>query len=108
MPERVAARLPGRDDIVLGVIRSPGVVTTDRDHVGVVRRIVELRRAEAGVARRDDHHDAVVPRDLGRIRQWIELVVLRAVGPEGQVEDADVQPIAVAVLHDPIDRGDDL
>ena len=108
MPERVAARLPGRDDIVLGVIRSPGVVTTDRDHVGVVRRVVELRRAETGVARRDDHHDAVMPRDLGRVRQWIELVVLRAVGPEGQVEDPDVQPVAVAVLDDPIDRGDDL
>ena len=108
MPERVAARLPGRDDIVLGVIRPPRVVTTDRDHVGVVRRVVELRRAEAGVARRDDHHDPVEPRDLGRVRQRVELVVLRAVGPEGQVEDADVQTVAVAVLHDPIDRGDDL
>ena len=38
----------------------------------------------------------------------VEPVVLHAVGAEGQVEHPDVQAGVVAVLHDPVDGGDDL
>ena len=66
----------------------------------------EARRAV--VAAGDHHDDAVAPRLLHGVGQRVEPVVLGAVGAVGEVEDPDVESGVVAVLHDPVDGGDDL
>jgi hypothetical protein len=63
---------------------------------------------EAAVAARRDDDDAVLPRLLGRVGEWIHRVQLRAVGPVGEVQDPDVQTGVLGVLDDPIDGGDHL
>ena len=55
-----------------------------------------------------DDDDPGKPGAFDRVGQRIEHIVLGAVGAERQVEDANVEAVAVAVLDDPVDRGDDL
>ena len=85
-----------------------GVAGADGQDVWVVRRVVELRAAESGVAARDHDNDSLTPGRLCGVREWVEPVVLNTVRPEGEVEDADVQPIRVAVLDNPVDSCDHL
>ena len=96
---------------VLRLGRRASVAPTAID-VRVVGGRREARRAlallVAGVAGRGDDDDAVLPRLLGRVRERIDLVGLGRVRAVGEVEDADVQAVVVAVLDDPVDGGDDL
>ncbi len=81
----------------------------DRDHVRVDRRVVEDRRALAGVARRHDDDQAVPPRVLGCGSERVELVGLHRVGTEGQVHHAHRRAVGSGlVLGDPVQRGDHL
>ena len=58
------------------------------------------------VAGGDDHDDPGLPGLLDRVGEQVALVAARR-RAEGEVEDADVQPVVVAVRDDPADRGDD-
>src|SRR5581483_5129466 len=52
--------------------------------------------------------DAVAPRHFGGVREGIVQIALCRVGAEAEVEHADVEAVVRAVLHDPVDGGDDL
>ena len=87
--------------------RAHRVGRADRDQHGVVRRIGESR-ADAGVAGRRDHDDSGLPRLLDRVGERVDLIGLRRVRAVREVDDPDVHPVVVAVLHDPVDRRDHL
>ena len=63
---------------------------------------------EPVIAAGGDHDDALLPRHLGGVREWIHGVGLHAVGAVGEVQDPDVHVGVVRVLHDPADCGDHL
>ncbi len=103
------AALRERGHPVVGAVgRALRVHGADGQHGRVVRRVGQPGGGPAAVAGRDDHHDAAVPGDLGRVGQRVEPVVLRRVGAERQVEHPDVQAGVAGVRHDPVDGGDDL
>ena len=78
----------------------------------VERRVRQRGRGSLGlvaaVAGGGHDDDAGVPGLLDRVGERIDAVPLRRVGAVREVEDADVQIVVVAVLDDPVDRGDDL
>ena len=84
----------------------------DRDDPLVEGRVCQRRRRSLGlvsaVAGRRDDDDAGFPRLLDGEGQGVDPVPLRRVRAVGQVEDADVQAVVIAVLDDPVDRRDDL
>ena len=84
------------------------VCRADRQDVGIHGRIAQAMAALALVPRRHDNHDAGMPGLLGGVRQRVDAVVLARVGAERQVQDADVEPVGVGVLHHPVDAGDHL
>jgi hypothetical protein len=96
------------DHIVVDAVGAPAVGAADREDPRVVGGIGQLLRPAAPVAGRDHHDDPLAPRHLRGVGEGVELVVLHAVGAEGQVEDPDVHARVVPVLHHPVDRGDDL
>ena len=104
----VTGARPGRHGVVTDRRRPMGVAGADGQDVWVVRRVVELRATESGVAARDHDNDSLTPGRLCGVRERVEPVVLNTVRPEGEVEDADVQPIRVAVLDNPVDSCDHL
>jgi len=87
-------------------------VPAHREDLRIVRRVGEALGARAllvaGVAGRRDDDDARLPRLLHCVRERVALVRLRRVRAVREVEDADVHPVVVAVLDDPVDRRDHL
>src|SRR4051794_17653048 len=71
---------PVGDDVVVRRGRATPVRTADGDHVRVVGRVVELRRAVALVTGGHDDDDALEPGLLSRVGQRVQLVGLDAVG----------------------------
>ncbi len=104
----VAAARPRGNDVVVSGDGAPPVRASHSDDVRVVRRVVHADVAVALVARSRDDDDAAAPRLLDGVCQRVESVVLNAVGAKRQVQHADVQAVAAAVLHHPVDPGDDL
>ena len=104
---RPAPRLDQRGhDVVAHGGGAGEVVGADRQHEGVIAGRGEAAVLLALVARGDDHDDAGLPGLLDRVGEQVALVAARR-RAEGEVEDADVQPVVVAVRDDPADRGDD-
>jgi hypothetical protein len=105
----VAGRPPGAEvgEAVVGVRRgAPVVHRTDGEDPRVVTGLGDRPCARAAVAGGDDDDDAGVPRPLHRVVERVDPPRLPRVGAEGEVEDAD--PVAVPVLHGPLDGGEDL
>ncbi len=84
------------------------VVHAHREDAGVVRRVGKLVRRCTIVAGRGDDHHPVHPGDLGRVGQRVDGVRLLRERAEREVQHLDVHAVVVAVLHDPVDAGDDL
>src|SRR3954453_14763523 len=84
----------------------------DRGDRRMVRGIGEPLSARAplvaGVAAGCHHDDAGLPRLLDGVRERVDLVRLSRVRAVREVGDADVHPVVVAVLHNPVDGGDHL
>src|SRR4051794_28168252 len=73
---RVPAVREARDLVVVGLVGAVVVLAADRDDEGVHRGVVECGGVVAVVAGRDDHHDALAPRDLGGVGERVEQVAL--------------------------------
>ena len=88
--------------------RAVGFDRAHREQGRVEGRVGEAGGGLAVVAGRDDHRDAGLPGLLGREGEGIVDVALRAVGAEGEVDQADVEAVVVLVLNHPVDAGDHL
>ena len=102
----VAAARPVGHDVVGDVGRAVEVVGADGEHEGVVAGREQAVVLVALVAGGDHHDDAGLPGLLDRVGQQVALVARRR-RAEGEVEDADVHAVVVAVRDDPADRGHD-
>ena len=96
-----------RQEVVARDVGAVGVGRTDSDHEWVAGGHPEVF-AVAIVAGGDNDHDAGLPSLLDRKRQGVERGGLSGVGPERQVDHADVHPVVVLVLDDPVDGSNDL
>ncbi len=106
-------RREGRHRVVGDRHRSLGVGRPDRHEVAIDGRVgqrggVVHVALEAVVAAGRDDEDARLPGLLGRVGERVDRGGLGAVGAVRQVDDPDVQVVVVAMLDDPVDRGDDL
>ena len=78
----------------------------DGEHERVVRGVGEP--CATAVPCRDHHDDALAPGDLDGERERVDAVGLARVGAEREIEHANVEPVRLAVLDDPVDGGDHL
>src|SRR4051794_37901325 len=108
----VTRRRTARGEVRNGVVElargAVRVVSADGEDERVSRGVVQRRGRRTAVAAGHHDDDAGLPRVLHRGGERVELVALHTVGAVGQVDDTDVHAVVVAVLHDPVDAGDDL
>ena len=93
---RRTTRRERRNPIVIGPLGAPVVERPDRHHTRIV---AGLRDRATAVPGGDDHDDAGLPHTLDRPVERVVAVGLTAVGPEREVDDADV--VALPVRNDP-------
>ena len=83
------------------------VARADGQDKGVQRRVRHGRRPRTVVTHAGDDDDSGTPGGLDRGGQGVALVGLQRLGAEGEVDDAHVHAVVVAVRGGPREPGDD-